>query len=92
LKLFLRIIKNSEINVILYSSLQNGILAFKNDMLNQYNYAMEFLNCLKEDLIDPLKSFMNEQNNLGKKLNTDIKKIEKDFRDSVEKMDKVKIK
>jgi hypothetical protein len=69
--------------------LQNGILAFKNDMLNQSNYAMEFINCLKEDLIDPLRAFMNEQNNLGKKLNNDIRKIEKDFKDAVDKMDKV---
>jgi len=58
-------------------------------MLNQYNYAMEFLNCLKEDLIDPLKALMNDQNNTGKKMNTDIRKVEKDFRDAVEKMDKV---
>jgi len=69
--------------------LQNGILAFKNDMLNQSNYAMEFLNSLKEDLIDPLRAFMNEQNNIGKKLNNDIRKIEKDFKDAVDKMDKV---
>lgn len=58
-------------------------------MLNQSNYAMEFINCLKEDLIDPLRAFMNEQNNLGKKLNNDIRKIEKDFKDAVDKMDKV---
>ena len=69
--------------------MQNGVLAFKNDMLNQSTYAMEFLNCLKEDLIDPLKLFMNEQNNTGKKLNNDIKKVDKDFKDAVEKMDKV---
>lgn len=50
---------------------------------------MEFLNCLKEDLIDPLKTFMNEQNNAGKKLNNDIRKVEKDFKDAVDKMDKV---
>ncbi len=59
-------------------------------MLNHYNYAMEFLNCLKEDLIDPLKFFMNDQNNIGKKLNTEIRKIEKDFKDSIEKMDRVR--
>lgn len=58
-------------------------------MLNQSNYSLDFLNSIKEDLIDPLKIFMNDQNNLGKKLNTDIKKIEKDFKDLVEKMEKV---
>ena len=59
-------------------------------MLNQSNYAFEFLNCLKEDLIDPLKIFMNDQNNTGKKLNNDIRKIEKDYKDAVDRMDKVK--
>lgn len=58
-------------------------------MLNQSNYSLDFLNSIKEDLIDPLKIFMNDQNNLGKKLNTDIKKIEKDFKDLVDKMEKV---
>lgn len=50
---------------------------------------MEFLNCLKEDLIDPLRGFLNEQNNTGKKLNNDIRKIEKDFKEAVDKMEKV---
>ncbi len=51
---------------------------------------MDFLNSLKEDLIDPLKILMNEQNLEGKKLNVEIKKQEKEFKDAVDKMEKVK--
>lgn len=71
------------------TTLQQGIIAFKNDLLNQYNYTIEFVNSLREEIIDPLKQFMNEQNNLGKKLNNDMKKIEKDYKDSVDKLEKV---
>jgi hypothetical protein len=51
---------------------------------------LDFLNSLKEDLIDPLKILMNEQNLEGKKLNVEIKKQEKEFKDAVDKMEKVK--
>ncbi len=58
-------------------------------MSNQSKYALEFLNCLKEDLIDPLRIYMNEQNSEGKKFNQEIRKNEKEFKDSVDKMEKV---
>ena len=58
-------------------------------MSSQSKYALEFLNNLKEDLIDPLKIFMNEQNSEGKKLNQEIRKQEKEFKDAVDKMEKV---
>jgi hypothetical protein len=55
-------------------SLQNGILAFKNDLVNQYNYTLEFVNSLREEVIDPLKQIMTEQNNSGKILVNEAKK------------------
>jgi septal ring factor EnvC (AmiA/AmiB activator) len=71
-------------------TLQNGIIAFKNDLLNQYNYTIEFVNSLREEVIDPLKQFMNEQNNLGKILNTEMKKVEKEFKDVADKLDRAR--
>jgi len=50
---------------------------------------MEFQKNLQEDLIEPLKLFMDDQNNYSKKLNTDIKKLEKDFRDAADRLEKV---
>ena len=42
-------------------------------------------------MIDPLRNLMNEQNSEGKKLNQEIKKLEKEFKDAVDKMEKVKL-
>lgn len=74
------------------SSLQNGILAFKNDLVNQYNYTLEFVNSLREEVIDPLKQIMTEQNNSGKILNNEAKKVERDYRDNFEKMERARLK
>lgn len=73
-------------------SLQSGILAFKNDLLNQYNYSLEFINNLREEIIEPLKLFLSEQNSTGKALNTEMRKVEKDFKDSVDKLERSRIK
>jgi uncharacterized coiled-coil protein SlyX len=71
------------------NSLHNGIIAFKNDLLNQYNYTLEFVNSLQEEVIDPLKILLNDQNSEGKRLNNEMRKIEKEFKDSVDKLEKV---
>lgn len=73
-------------------SLQNGILAFKSDLFNQYNYTMEFVNSLREEVIEPLREFMNDQNNQGKVYHAEMKKIEKDYKDSVDKLEKSRLK
>ena len=70
-------------------SLSNGIIAFKNDLLNQSNYTMEFVTSLFEEVIDPLKILLNDHNNEGKRLNTEMRKIEKEFKDSVDRLEKV---
>lgn len=73
-------------------TLQSAVLAFKNDLLNHFNYTIEFVNSLREEVIDPLKTIMNEQNFTGKKLNLEMRKTEKDFRDCVDKLEKARIK
>ena len=73
-------------------SLQQGIIAFKNDLYNQFNYTIEFCNSLREEVIEPCKQFLNEQSNLGKKFNTEMKKCEKEFKDSIERLEKFRIK
>jgi hypothetical protein len=73
------------------SSLQRGILCFKNDLLNQYNYTQDFISSLKEEVIEPLKILMNEQNNTSKNLNSEMRKIDKEFRDIYDKLEKSRI-
>ena len=71
-------------------TLSHGIQAFKNDLLNQFNYTVEFVNSLKEEIIEPLKKFYNDQMNIGKKLNDDMRKVERDFKEGIDRVDKVK--
>ena len=71
------------------SSLCAGIIAFKNDLLNQYNYTMEFVSSVYEEVIDPLKILLNDHNNEGKRLNTEMRRMEKEFKDMVDKLEKV---
>jgi hypothetical protein len=73
-------------------SLKNGILAFKNDLFNQYTYSIDFLNSLKEEIIEPLKTILNHQTTKGKIFNNEYRKVEKDFKDIVDKLEKSRIK
>lgn len=71
------------------NTLSSGIIAFKNDLLNQSNYTMEFVSSIYEEVIEPLKVLFNEQSNDGKRLNTEMRRIEKEFKDSIDRLDKV---
>lgn len=50
---------------------------------------MDFTASLKDEIIEPLKIFGNDQSIKGKKLNNEMRKVEKDFKENVERMDKV---
>jgi len=73
-------------------SLLNGILTFKNDLYNQYEYSMEFTSNIQDEIIKPLEMFLTKQSNLGKYLNNEVRKIEKEFRASVDKLEKSRLK
>jgi hypothetical protein len=82
-------IYDSNYAVSTMNTLQSGILAFKNDLLNQYNYTVEFLNSLNEEVIDPLKGILNFHNSEGKRLNTEMLKVDRAYKDSVDSLEKV---
>ena len=46
-------IKNNQITV--FESLNEGILSFQNDLLNQHDYLIESLTNIKVEILDPLK-------------------------------------
>lgn len=73
-------------------SLLNGIITFKNDLYNQYEYTVEFASSLQDDIINPLENFLSEQNNQGKSLNNEARKVEKDFKSCIERLEKSRIK
>ena len=49
-------LSNNKINVKNLDSLSEGISFLKGDIINQYNYINEYLNCIKDEIINPLKS------------------------------------
>ena len=71
------------------SSLAKGIQVFKTDLSNQYTYISEFINCLKGDIIEPLKNFSTNQYNFGMRLNDEMKVNEKNLKNAKEKTEKV---
>ena len=46
-------LKNNSITT--FESLNEGIISFQNDLLNQHDYLKENLNNIKEEIISPLK-------------------------------------
>jgi hypothetical protein len=66
-----------------------GIRTFKNDLLHQYESTIDYVNKLKEKIIEPLKKFLFDQQAQGKKLNFEMTKIDKDFREAYDKLEKV---
>ena len=47
-------LSESKNNITTFESLLEGILGFKGDMFNQYNYLSEFLVGLRDEIIKPL--------------------------------------
>ena len=70
-------------------TLSLGIKTFKNDLLHQYESTIDYVNKLKEKIIEPLKKFLFDQQTQAKKYNSDMTKIDKDFREAYDKLEKV---
>ncbi len=63
-------LKNNSITT--FESLNEGIISFQNDLLNQHDYLKENLNNIKEEIISPLKELKEKitkrkNNNLNEK-------------------------
>lgn len=52
-------------------------------------YIVEFLNNIKEEILNPLKRYQNANNSIGDVLNEEIKSREKAYKSAFEKYEKV---
>ena len=80
-------LSESKNNITTFESLFDGILGFKGDMVNQYNYLTEFLVGLRDEIIKPLSTTYH---NFSKKLNENFletSNIHKAYQASVNKME-----
>ena len=84
--------KISELNyaVTTFDSLLDGIIGFKSDMLNQYNYLIEYLNGIQEEIIIPLNK-LNEDclNKINKNINI-MKNAERIYNNNCNKLESIK--
>lgn len=53
-----------------------------------FQYYSELANNLKNDLLEPAKKFLEEQNAIGKKIYGDIKKVDKDYKEALSNLEK----
>ena len=84
--------KISELNyaVTTFDSLLDGIIGFKTDMLNQYNYLIEYLNGIQEEIIIPLNKLNEECNNkINKNINI-MKNAERIYNNNLTKLESIK--
>ena len=83
----LNLLSESKNNITTFESLFEGILGFKGDMVNQYNYLSEFLAGLRDEIIKPLSTTYQT---FSKKLNqnsTETSNIYKAYQNSVNQLE-----
>ena len=73
-----------------HKGLNLGIQILKKDYMNQMNYHIEWANSIKEELIDPLVELYDKQTEQGRILNLEVTKIEKEFTETIYKLDSIK--
>ena len=83
-------LKNNPITT--FESLNEGIISFQNDLLNQHDYLKENMNNIKEEIISPLKELKER---ITKKLNNNLNEMnisEKNYNNYIIQFDTAKIK
>ena len=83
-------IKNNQITI--FESLNEGILSFQNDLLNQHDYLTESLTNIKVEILDPLKELKEK---ITKRLNENLSEMnqnEKIYNNYISQFESIKIK
>ncbi len=71
------------------STLSYAVDSFRGDFYNEHAYCAEFLKNLEEDLIQPVKVFLDEHTTESKKMNQEMKILDKEYKEAVEKLENV---
>jgi hypothetical protein len=78
--------------LILISTLNSAFVSTRDYFLGINNYYLELANYMKIEVLDPSKLIFDRHNAEGKRLYTDIKKLDKDFKDTLTNLEKNKTK
>jgi hypothetical protein len=58
-------------------TLASGLSVLKHDLLTQHNHSLEYAQSLKENIIDPMRVFLENQVCQGRRYFIEIKELEK---------------
>ncbi len=72
-------------------SLAAGLSVYKQDLVQQYTHTMDYVINLKQELINPLTSFLEDQVTNGRKFHIEIKELEREFKYVCDNLDKSKL-
>jgi hypothetical protein len=72
-------------------SLAAGLSVYKQDLVQQYTHTMDYVINLKQGLISPLQSFLEDQVTNGRKFHIEIKELEREFKYICDNLDKSKL-
>lgn len=68
-----------------------GLSNLKGDLIKQYTYTLEYTNNLREEIIEPMKGFLEAQVTNGRKYHIEIKELEREFKYVCDNLDKSKL-
>ena len=83
----LTLLSESKNNITTFESLFEGILGFKGDMVNQFNYLSEFLAGLRDEIIKPLLTTYQAFSKKLKQNSTETSNIHKAYQYSINQLE-----
>jgi hypothetical protein len=73
-------------------TLGDGMKYFRNHFFNLYQYYNDHSNEIKRDVIEPAKKFLDDQHAVAKKNYNDVKRLEKEYKEAINNVEKLKSK
>ena len=86
----LKRIHDMKFAVTTYDSLLEGVIGFKSDMLNQYNYTSEFFSGINDELINPLMKLSESLLQRITAISNKMRACEKDYVYTIKQLDNAK--
>jgi len=72
--------------------LDNAMVTVKNYFISLFDYFTDYSIHLKNEILDTSKKFMDNQNTIGKKLYNELKRLDKEYKETLMSVDKLKVK
>lgn len=78
-------------SVLLDGTLASGMSGFKNDLMKQYTHMSEHVTNMMFEILEPLRNFIDQQTTSGRKLHSEYKELEREFKYTFDHLEKSKL-